>query len=415
MKDVSKRNNCRLCLGDQLERAFELEPTPPANELLHKHQLTDDQETFPLDVIRCGQCGHVQLAHVVDPERLFRNYVYVSGTSPIFVEHFRQYAEEVTRTAGLVTDSLVVDIGSNDGTLLRFYKDAGHRILGVDPAREISQRATDSGIPTDCRFFTTAYAKEVLLQHGPASIVTANNVFAHADDLRDITRGVSLLLKNEGIFVFEVSYLLDVLQNNLFDTIYHEHVSYHSVKPLAAFLTSMGLRLFKVSRVPTHGGSIRCFATKSLARFPLQPSVQELIQQEITSGLYQHDTYRGYVEDIVRMGTNLTELLRNLKSEKRKIAGFGAPAKATTLMHQFGIGQQYLDYIVDDSPLKQGLFSPGKKIPIVASDILQDRTTMPDYLLILAWNFAESIIKNNASFTKAGGKFLVPIPKLKVV
>ncbi|MEC7864270.1 MAG: class I SAM-dependent methyltransferase [Bacteroidota bacterium] len=415
MKDVSKRSNCRLCHGDQLEGAFELAPTPPANELLRKNQLTDDQETFPLDVIRCKRCGHVQLAHVVDPERLFRNYVYVSGTSPIFVEHFRQYAEEATRTAEPAVDSLVVDIGSNDGTLLRFYKEAGHRILGVDPAREISQRATDSGIPTDCRFFTAAYAKEVLGRHGPATIVTANNVFAHADDLRDITCGVSLLLKRDGIFVFEVSYLLDVLQNNLFDTIYHEHVSYHSVKPLASFLNSLGLRLFKVSRVHTHGGSIRCFATKSSALFPLEPSVHDLIQEEISNGLYEQNTYRGYIKNIVRMGKSLNELLHRLKSDKKKIAGFGAPAKATTLMHQFDIGQQEIDYIVDDSPLKQGLFSPGKKIPIVDSDILRDQSAMPDYLLILAWNFSESIIRNNAFFSKAGGKFLVPIPELKVV
>jgi len=415
MNSVSKRGDCRLCLSGKLDAAFELVSTPPANELLYSNQLDASQEEFPLEMMSCRDCGHVQLSHVVDPERLFRNYLYVSGTSPVFVEHFRKYAEEVLGTVKAKANSLVIDIGSNDGTLLRFYKDAGHRVLGIDPAKQISHNATASGIPTNCAFFTSDYARELLSEHGQPLIITANNVFAHADDLRDIVEGISLLLNDTGVFVFEVSYLLDVLQQNLFDTIYHEHVSYHSIKPLVSLMDSMGMNLFKVTLVPSHGGSIRCYAQKSGGHYELDSGVKHLVEKEIQAGLYDITTYAAYIAKIRNIGGELKGFLEKLKSRGKRIAGFGAPAKATTLMYQFGIGPEHIDYIIDDSPLKQGLFSPGKKIPIVASDALQDEKTRPDYLLILAWNFAETIINKNESFSRSGGKFIVPIPELKII
>ena len=240
---------CRLCQSKNLQFLFALKPTPPANEFLPAPPIDGAQDHFPLDVYQCGNCGHVQLIHCVDPERLFRNYVYVSGTSQVFVKHFEEYAAEVIRYVPLVPGDRVLDCGSNDGTLLSFFQKAGMEVLGIDPARKIAEEATRRGIPTWPEFFdqrarklTTHPAKEF----GTAQVVTANNMFAHADGLPDILDGMASLLDPKGIFVFEVSYLLDVIERNLFDTIYHEHLSYHSVKPLVSFMQRHGLKLVRV-------------------------------------------------------------------------------------------------------------------------------------------------------------------------
>jgi hypothetical protein len=240
-------------------------------------------------------------------------------------------------------------------------------------------------------------------------------MFAHADGLPNILDGIAGLLEPEGIFVFEVSYLLDVIERNLFDTIYHEHLSYHSVKPLVSFMERHGLKLVRVQRVESHGGSIRCYAAPAGSQRPIDASVAQLIAQEEKAGLYEAATYKAYLARINRLGADLRELIQRLRREGKKVAGFGAPAKATTLMYQFGLGAADLDYIIDDSPLKQGLHSPGRFVPVVDSSVLNDAQRRPDYLVILAWNFAAPIIKKHQPYRQAGGKFIVPIPKLEVI
>jgi len=288
------------------------------------------------------------------------------------------------------------------------------RVLGVDPARAIAAEATARGLETIPEFFTPALAGRLRRQGYAASLIAANNVFAHADDLHGIVEGVARLLTDNGVFVFEVSYLLDVVEQTLFDTIYHEHLSYHSVKPLVGLFQRHGMDLVDASRVATHGGSLRGIAAMRGARWPRQSRVEGLIGLEETRGLYDPATYQRMFATIQQRKQDLTGLLGRLKAQGKTLIGFGAPAKATTLMYHFGIGPETLNAIIDDSPWKQGLFSPGQHLPIVPSSVLDDDARRPDYALILAWNFAEPIITKHQAFCDVGGRFIIPLPRVAI-
>lgn len=411
-----RRPDCRLCGSSNLQSVLELTPTPPANAFVSESKLAQPQPTFHLEVFLCETCGHAQLLDVVDPEYLFRDYVYVSGTSPKFVQHFEQYAASVGAISAAQSGSLVVDIGSNDGTLLSAFKSLGFRVLGIDPALEIARNATNKGILTLPEFFDQNLANTIVTSHGQAAIITANNVFAHCDDLSGILDGVSTLLAADGVFVIEVSYLLDVIEKTLFDTIYHEHLSYHAIAPLQKFFKSHGLTLIDVERISSHGGSIRCVAAHSGSKLAatVSPHVEALIQQEHDAGILSPAAFVQLRDRIDTVRSSLFLQLLNLSAEGYKIAGFGAPAKATTMMYHFGIDRKLVEYIIDDSPLKQGLYSPGLHIPVVARSTL-DTDARPDILLVLAWNFADSIVENNWGFVEQGGKFLIPLPEIKVI
>ena len=411
-KNYYRRNTCRLCGGKDLTLVISLQPTPPANAFVSKDALDQAQECYPLDVFFCESCAHVQLLDVVEPKILFENYVYVSGTSPVFVEHFRAYANDVISRFTAPDNGLAVDIGSNDGTLLRFFRDAGWRVLGVDPAKDIAQQATLSGIETKTAFFTPELAATIKKEKGPAKVITANNVFAHADDLKGITQGIHALLDDDGIFVFEVSYLLDVVEKTLFDTIYHEHLAYHSVKPLVQFMATNDMELIDAQRVDSHGGSLRAVAQKKGGPRKASSALAKAVAQEEALGLNKAETFKKFAADIENLKNDLGQLLHRLKTEGKSIAAFGAPAKATTLMYHFGIGADIIDFIVDDSPLKQGLYSPGMHIEVVSSAAIKERN--PDYLLMLAWNFAQPIMEKQTDFKTRGGKFIIPLPKLEV-
>lgn len=408
-----KKETCRLCGAKDLASVLTLAPSPPANAFVGADALDRDQPVYPLEVNFCGACGHVQLGHVVDAAELFRDYVYVSGTSPVFVAHFDAYAETLVSRFEPGAGALAVDIGSNDGTLLGKFQDRGLRVLGVDPARAIARRATEAGIETVAEFFSPELAAGILKAHGPASLVTANNMFAHVDDLAGVVEGVKTLLDPAGVFVFEVSYLVDVFEKTLFDTIYHEHLSYHSVKPLVAFFAGAGMELIAARRMDVHGGSLRGTVQLSGGPHAADGSVEKLIAQEETLGLDKAATLRAFARRIDALKAELTALLDDLAAGGKRIAGYGAPAKATTLMYHFAIGPERIDFIVDDSPLKQGLFSPGLHIPVVGPDALA--AEHPDYLLILAWNFADPIMEKMRAFKGRGGRFILPLPEVKVV
>lgn len=406
------RDTCRLCNATDLELVMELTPTPPANAFVATRI---EQATYPLRLYLCSACGHLQLLDVVDPTELFENYVYASGTSPAFVDHFRRYAGAVLDDADLKSDDLVVEIGSNDGTMLRFFKDAGMKVLGVDPATDIAKAATENGIETLNEFFTAETAESIKNAHGGAQVVIANNVFAHADDLHEIAAGVRTLLSDDGSFWFEVQHLLPMVRDGLFDMVYHEHLSYHTVTPLIPFLASVGLDLVAVDLVPTHGGSIRCKAVPAIEgvnRGSVESSVAEVVALEREAGLFDPVTFEAFSARIDEAGRILSAVLAAIRASGKRVAGYGAPAKATTLMYQFGLGPATLDYIVDDSPLKQGLLTPGRHVPVVTSDAMY--ADPPDYLLILAWNFAEPIIEKHARFGAEGGHFIVPLPNLRI-
>jgi len=405
------RATCRLCDSRNLEPVLTLTPTPPANGLLTKAEAERPLPCYPLALRRCADCAHVQLADVVDPSLLFEHYLYVSRTSPVMVGHLEAQARAVIRRLSLKPNDLVVEIGSNDGTLLRFFRQAGMRVLGVDPARNLADMANESGIPTLASFFTPAVAERIVAEHGKAAAICANHCLAHIDDLSSVITGVARLLAPSGELVFEVGYLLDVVEKTLFDTIYHEHVDYHHVAPLVGFFARHGMSLVSVSRQDIQGGALRGHARLGDGR--ADGSVDDLIRLERRAGLDQRATFDGFSRRITQRADELGALLDGLKKRARRIVGYGAPAKATTLMYRFGLDRAVIDYIVEDNPLKLGRFTPGLGVPIEPVERLY--ADAPDYALILAWNFADSIIARHARFSDAGGRFIVPLPDLRVV
>lgn len=412
--DVHDRDTCRLCDSRRLETVVELTPTPPGNRVLTEAELAAPAPRYPLEVRLCADCHHVQLGHVVDPSILYRNqYSYVTGTSPVFVEHFRQYAAAMIERFGLRPGDLVADIGSNDGTGLSFFQKAGMTVLGIDPATEIAARANAAGIPTVSEFFGKELALRLRAEHGPARLVTSHNACAHIDDLAGVIDGVSAWLADDGVFVMEVGYFLDVHQNGWFDTIYHEHVDYHTVAPLLGFFRRRGMEVVSVQRIAPQGGSIRVMVQKAGGPLRADGSADALIQLEIEHGLQDPGRLRAWNDRLTAIKHELVALLRGLRQQGKHIAGYGAPTKSTTLMMHFGLGRELIDFIVDDNPLKQGHYTPGTHVPIGSAELIAAHR--PDYLLILAWNFAEPIMKKNAAYQQAGGRFILPMPQPRIV
>jgi hypothetical protein len=370
------------------------------------------QEEFALSLYLCGKCGNVQIEDVVNPELLFRQYTYATRSSLGLIDHFRKYAAELAAQTGLTTGSLVVDIGSNDGSLLQAFRESGHRVVGVDPAEEIAARASGDGVPTIPEFFTAGIADEIRSTHGPAALVTANNVFAHSDQLPVMTEAIRALLAPEGLFTFEVSYLLDIVQNLLFDTVYHEHLCYHSVRSLASFFLLHGLELIHIRRIPTKGGSLR--GTVQLAGGPRRASsmVQRMIELEHLLRLHSADTFRVLARRMDLAQEEFVAMIDRARATGKIIAGYGASPTVTTLLSQFGLGSK-LDFMVDDNPVKQKTFSPGSQIPVYSPDALYEREA--DLVAILAWNYASPIIARHQQFTENGGRFAIPLPHLRVI
>ena len=409
---IYKRNSCRQCSSKDLSLAIKLNPTPLANNYLKDLESKSKNEVYPLDVFFCNHCKHLQLLHVVEPKVLYSDYVYVSGTSPIFVNHFKNYAKNLFDN--YVKDGLVIDIGSNDGTLLKAFKDLGYSVIGIEPAKNIAQEAKNNGIETIVDFFSTSISELIKSDYGTANVITANNVFAHVDNPINFLKGIkNLLSADKGIFVFEVSYLRDVIENNFFDTIYHEHLDYHTLLPLKGLLERCGFEVLDANCIDTHGGSLRVISQLKGGLNNVSPSVQNLIEMEEKLGLHSLSTFLRFSEKIQICGEKLKEILKDIKSKGKTIVGYGAPAKATTLLYQFDIGIETLDFIVDDSKWKQFLYLPGKKIPIYPKEYIF--TKKPDYILILAWNFSSSIIENNQEFKSNGGKFIIPLPTVEIV
>lgn len=413
LKNVTRRTHCRLCSSSELELAVPMQASPIGDHYIPADRLAEKQELYPLDLYLCMDCGHVQNIDVVDPSILFREYTYKTSSSLGLVEHYRKYAQDVVHTFEVPAGAFVLDIGSNDGSLLSFFKALGMDVLGVDPARDIAKAATARGIPTVPEFFGSQLAARLREEHGPASIVSANNVFAHADDLADIVRGIHTMLAPYGVFVFEVSYLPDIVDRFLFDTVYHEHVSYHSIAPLARFFDQLDMQLFNVERVDSKGGSIRAFAQrKNEGIHPVADIVPSMIEDELRRGFDRLELYKNYTDQIEQRKIALDALLADARAQGKTIAGYGASTTVTTLMWQFDLADQ-LAFLADDNPAKDGLFAPYCHIPVLGSDVLYSRK--PDYVVILAWNYAEPIIKRHQRFLDNGGKFVIPLPELRVV
>ena len=408
------RDLCRMCNGSRLSKTVSLTPTPPGNDFLTLEELGRNEQKYPLDLYFCSDCYHVQLGHVVDPLVLYqKNYSYVSATSNHFVNHLKNYSVDMIKKFNLEPNSLVVDIGSNDGTCLSFFQNNGMKVLGVDPAIEIAQQATQDGIETIADFFNYDLAVKLREEYGAANYITSHNACAHIDNLIDVVKGVEYWLEEKGVFVLEVGYLVDVYSNTWFDTIYHEHLDFHTVAPFEKLFERAGMEIIGVDRISPQGGSIRVFSQKKNGKFLRDSSVDELIKLECELGLDKLQTFYDFEDKINLVKEKLHKLVSELKANNKTIAGFGAPTKATTLMNHFGIDENILDFIVDDNPLKQGLFTPISHIPVLSAEALYEKK--PDYVLILAWNFAIPIMKNHKKYSDEIGQFILPMPLPQVV
>lgn len=412
-KQALELNYCRLCKAKNLKLVLDLGKSPTPNSFLKKSQLSKPEPYFPLKVNFCAKCGQVQLSHVVPPELMFRNYAYISSTSPIMVAHFEEYTSSVFKNLKLKKGDFVVEMGSNDGTLLKQFKKLGARVLGIDPAKDIALRATKEGLLTLPHFFNSKLAKQVAEKYGKAKVVTANNVFAHIHDLDEVMTGVNELLDENGAFVIEFPYLVDFIDKNVFDSVYHEHLSYLAVKPLDNFFKSFGMQIFDCLRTPVQGGSIRIFVKKQGGKHKLSSTVARILDLEKSKKIDRVQTYLEFAKKVQETKKSLNALLVKLKKGGKSIVGYGAPGRSTTLLNYFGIDNKILDYIVDDNPYKQDLYTPGTHIPIF--DIPQIQKTNPDYVLILSWNYAKPIIEKLNNYKRSGGKFIIPVPKPYIV
>lgn len=409
---IKKVDSCRVCKADNFTKVLTFGPTPLANAFLTKDRVDREEYFYPLDVYFCNNCKFLTLGHVVSPVALFKDYVYVSSTSQVFINYFKAFAKEVYARFKLTKKSLVLDIGSNDGILLMPFKDLGTKVLGIEPAPKIAFLAQKEGVETITDFFSVPLAKKIVGKSGKVKVATATNVFAHIDDLDEVIKGLDILLDKDGVFVMEAPYLVDFLEKRYFDLVYHEHLSYWSINSLITLFKRFNMEVFDVRKVTVHGGTIRVFISKK-GVYRKEKSVAKFLSLEKKWKLQEKETYLQFEDKVLENKIKLLALLRKIKSENKKIIGYGAPAKGNTLLNYFSIGQEFLDYIVDDSSWKQGLYSPGKRIPVVSSKVLANDKV--DYILILAWNFAESIMANNKEFARKGGKFIIPVPKPIIV
>ena len=408
-------NECRLCQSTDLQNVITLASTPAGNNFLSEEEISQDIEPiFPLEVNFCNDCFHLQLGHVVDPDHLFKNYHFVSGTSHVNVQHFDNYAENIISLYEIEKDSFVLDIGSNDGTNLSAFKERGMRVLGVDPAENVAKIANENGIETIPDYFSDMLAKKIRDEHGVPNLITSHNVLAHVDDFRGVMKSIRSLMDENSIFIFEVGYFLDVFENLWFDTIYHEHLDYHTVSPLDKFFKDIGMQLFHIERIDIQGGSIRNFVQLSNGMHEVKDSVRIMIEEENRVGLNNPDMIKNYQNKINDSKSELLDLLKGIKDSGGTIAGYGAPTKSTTLMSHFDINKEILDFIIDDNKLKQDKYSPMLHIPIVSKDKLLDGI-QPDFLVVLAWNFAESIIDKVNKEKVFSGDYIIPLPKPKIV
>jgi len=397
---------CRSCAAPDLALILSLGKTPLANSLLSPGAPAASEERFPLDLVFCPKCSLVQIAVSIPPEKMFREYSYFSSFSEGMLRHAEEHVARLIRMQGLGGDSLAMEIASNDGYLLQHFVKAGIPVLGVEPARNIAKVAVDRGIRTVSEFFT----RELAATLPKADVVIANNVLAHVPDLNGFIAGVRTVLKPGGVATIEVPYVRDMVDGCEFDTIYHEHLCYFSVAALDALISRNGLVLDRVERIPIHGGSLLLQLRHEKTD---RGSVEALLREEGQWGVKQKLPYQVMAHRVEGMKASLRGLLADLKKEGRRIAAYGAAAKGATLLNHFGIGTEWLDYVVDRSPHKQGRLMPGARLPIEPVERLVERN--PDYVLLLAWNFADEILRQQEAYRRQGGRFIVAVPELRVL
>ncbi len=387
--------SCRSCEGNKLKSVVSLGLSPLANNLLDS--VSEQDNLYPLEMMYCYDCHNCQLSYVVPAGKMFDHYLYVSSTAKSFRDHFEQAAKNYIKEFDLTSDSFVIDIGSNDGIALKPLQDKGIKVLGIEPAKNIAEIAISNNIPTLNDYFTIEVVNKIT---GKADLITASNVFAHADKLDDIAHAVFTVLKENGTFIVEVQYLLDTIKDLTFDNIYHEHTNYWSVTSINNFFTRLGYSVYKVEHINTHGGSIRVYIQNKGAK--VDSSVFKFLQNEEEFGLMNYDTYLKFAKQVELAKTNVNVNIKKYKNQGLTLVGYGSPAKATTSLNYYGIKD--IDYIIEDNTLKHNKILPGVKIPIYPKDKIKEK--QPDIIIVMAWNFINEIKKNNQDLINKGIQFI---------
>jgi SAM-dependent methyltransferase len=408
-----QNKKCRMCKSNKLNLFLDLGYSSLSDGFLTKDDLNESETSYPLNVLICKNCGLCQLGYTVPPEKMFnKNYPYDSSTTSSGREHFRNMGISICNYFNLELNSLVVDVGSNTGVLLSSFKSKNMKVLGIEPSDNVASIARKKGIETITAFFSKKIAEKILKKYGKVSVLTATNVFAHIDDLDDFMKGVKILLKSDGVLVIEAPYLVNLFDNLEYDTIYHEHLSYLSVKPLKQFCEKHKMDLFDVEIKKIHGGTLRYFIGRK-GKHEVSKNIKKFLKLENTKKIYLDKQLEQFAKNVKVHRSELLKLLFNLKKSGKTIVAISAPAKGNTLLNYCKIGTETIDYITEKNPMKIGKFTPGMHIPIYSDKKLM--SDKPDYALVLAWNFADEIMKNNSSFKRNKGKFIIPLPFPKII
>ena len=405
--------NCRFCETPLKHSFVDLGMSPLSNSYLTADQLNVMEPFYPLHLFVCSQCFLVQLPEFQSPEQIFSDYAYFSSYSKSWLEHAKAYVASMVQRFGFNDQSQVVEVASNDGYLLQYFHEQKIPVLGVEPAQNVADVAIAAGIPTETKFFGASTAEELKNNGFAADLLLGNNVLAHVPDINDFVTGLKILLKPHGVITMEFPHLLNMMELSQFDTIYHEHFSYLSRLTVERIFALHGLSIFDVEELSTHGGSLRIFATHAEQNVSISGSVNVLRERELANGLNRVAGYASFAQKVFKVKLDLLEFLSQVKRQGKSVAAYGAPAKGNTLLNHCGIRKDFLDYTVDLSPHKQGLFLPGTRIPILNPDKISE--TKPDYLLILPWNLKDEIVEQMGHIRNWGGQFILPIPELQVV
>jgi hypothetical protein len=402
--------HCRLCGSQRTTPVLKLNDTPLEDQFVSDKSIK--QPVYPLELALCEECSYLHLPHVVSPEASYADYIYVSGVTVGLRNHYDQYAQQIVECFSIPPKSLVIDLGSNDGSMISSFKRINMKVVGVEPASNIAAAANQSGLTTINDFFSDEVASHILESYGPARIITANYMYANIDDVLSFTKSVAKLLAPDGIFVVQTGYHPEQMKIKMFDYIYHEHYSYFTVEVLKRLFANCGMELIDVQKMTPKGGSIRIIGQLKKGSRLVDSSVEKAIAEEQKVGMRKIETYQKFALELTELKRQFLEKLSQLKSEGKKIVGFGASHSTTTLLYNFEFAE-LIEYLVDDNEMKHGLFSPGYHLPVYPSEKLYE--DMPDYVVMLAWQHRASITKRHQKYLDNGGHWIVPLPQLKIL
>ena len=411
---VTRSHACRFCKTPLIHTFVNLGMSPLCQTHVEPERLNEHEIFYPLHAYVCEKCFLVQVEEFASPGEIFTEYAYFSSFSDSWLEHAKKYCDMMTQRFRIGPSHHVFEIASNDGYLLQNFVKAGVAVLGIEPAQNVAETARAKGVKTISTFLGQSTACEIVKEHGQADLLLGNNVLAHVPDINDFVSGMAILLRSDGLLTMEFPHLVELMENNQFDTIYHEHFSYLSFTTVEQIFAAHGMTLFDVEKLPTHGGSIRIYGQHTTStKYAVTDRVNEMKEQEAIYGINRLETYSDFSRKVERLKQDVLDLLIQLKRQGKKVAGYGAPGKGNTLLNYCAIRTDFLDFTVDRNPYKQGKYTPGTRIPILKPEHI--RETKPDYLLILPWNLKDEIMAQTAYIREWGGKFIVPIPKVKVL